>query len=107
MSATTMKLKTLLTRAEVDAKQKQIVKLLGEVEELDRERKEVAKRLRDQIKVKGDRIEALRREIEAGEELREVKVEAEYSRTHVTIIRKDTGEVVTRRKLTKSERSRR
>lgn len=117
MPAKTMKLRTSLDEAEVRAKQDQIVGLLGEQQKAEEAKAVAAKRFRDQIKDLKKRIEAIRAEVAELSELREVEIEERLLDSNgddcnpddddakwVVITRLDTGEEVSRRKLTASER---
>lgn len=99
-----MKLRTQLTATEVEEKRERIVELLSERAEVDQAKKEAAKDYREQLKILDKRIEALRAEAAEGYDLREVEVDEKVTGKMVTIFRTDTGEAVSRRRMTASEK---
>jgi hypothetical protein len=100
-----MKLAVKLTPDESEAKRSMIVELLGERAELDEEKKAAAKRFREEFKLLEKRIEGLRSEVAEGYEMREVEVDEVVKGGMVSIIRTDTREEVSKRRMTSSEKA--
>lgn len=100
-----MKLRTKLSAAEIEERREEIIELLSERAEIDQAKKEAAKEYREKLKILDKRIEGLRAEAAEGYDLREVEVDETAAGASVTLFRTDTGEVVSSRRMTESERA--
>lgn len=101
----TMSLRCDLTDDELAHRREQLLAELDAVDSLTEEKKEVAKEFADKIKSANAKAARLRTSLRQGYELREVPVteKRDDKAKDMMIIRDDTGEVVTRRKLSAAE----
>jgi len=98
-----MKLRTRITDNDREDLQERLVELLGDRKQVEEEKRDKAKHYRDTLKELDARIEATRKAIDEGVELREVEVVEVPEGRYMVTRRIDTDEAVTRRKLTPSE----
>lgn len=99
----TLKLRTELTEDEIHDKSAQIAQLVGERKDLADAKRREAKRYKDKIDQKAKQIEELSEEVNTRHEMREVEVSEIREGKFVVTYRVDSGESVSKRKLTASE----
>lgn len=94
-----------LTDDELAAKRDQIAASVRDAEEVETERREVAKELGDKLKNLGALAKRLAREINERSEHRQIKCRWKKNRTarRMELVRLDTGEIVRTRDMTVDE----
>jgi hypothetical protein len=95
-----------LTDAEILLKSDQLATKLTERNEMELERKGANKDMKEQIARVEENIDLLRREVKHRQEVRPVPCheDMDHQRKMVALIRSDTGELVSTRAMTESER---